>query len=116
MTSRKVAPHGLARQAHPERECEVDRLGDTGGVGRRRVLGHHWCGRQSRDRPERRYFAEYLVADGSVGVPVSVIFHIAGQQDWERASRAGTYTTVSLAEEGFIHWGAALLRVTERAG
>jgi len=33
---------------------------------------------------------------------VSVLFHLAAQQDWERASRAGAYTTASLREDGFI--------------
>jgi uncharacterized protein (DUF952 family) len=38
---------------------------------------------------------------------VSVIYHIATRGDWERARRAGEYTTSTvgktLAEEGFIH-------------
>jgi len=42
---------------------------------------------------------------------VSVIFHIAGQQDWERASSAGAYATASLAEDGFIHRSTAAQHV-----
>lgn len=38
---------------------------------------------------------------------MSVIYHIATRGDWERARRAGEYTTSTvgktLAEEGFIH-------------
>jgi uncharacterized protein (DUF952 family) len=34
---------------------------------------------------------------------VSVLFHLAAQQDWERASSARAYTTASLREDGFIH-------------
>src|SRR4029453_1268305 len=56
-TSRKLALHGMAGQAgtSPSVAYEVDRLGDTAGVGRRRALGHHRYGRQSRDRLERQY-------------------------------------------------------------
>lgn len=39
--------------------------------------------------------------------PVSAIYHIATRCDWERARRAGEYTTSTigktLADEGFIH-------------
>jgi len=34
---------------------------------------------------------------------VGVLFHLAVQQDWERASRLRGYTTASLREDGFIH-------------
>jgi len=33
---------------------------------------------------------------------MSVIFHLATRQDWERASSAQTYTTPSLDGAGFI--------------
>jgi uncharacterized protein (DUF952 family) len=33
---------------------------------------------------------------------VSVIFHLAAHEDWERASSAGRYTTASLHDDGFI--------------
>jgi uncharacterized protein (DUF952 family) len=33
---------------------------------------------------------------------VSVIFHLAAREDWERASRDGVYTTASLYGDGFI--------------
>lgn len=34
---------------------------------------------------------------------MSTIYHIAKLEDWERAKRAGSYETPSLATEGFIH-------------
>ena len=43
---------------------------------------------------------------------MSVIFHIATQQHWERASRAGVYTTASLREDGFIHCATATQHAT----
>jgi uncharacterized protein (DUF952 family) len=43
---------------------------------------------------------------------MSVIFHIATQQHWERASRAGVYTTASLREDGFIHGATATQHAT----
>jgi uncharacterized protein (DUF952 family) len=43
--------------------------------------------------------------------PVSFVYHIASQTDWEQAKRDGQYTTstrgVTLAEEGFIHASTA---------
>jgi uncharacterized protein (DUF952 family) len=35
--------------------------------------------------------------------PRERLFHLAAQQDWERASSARAYTTASLREDGFIH-------------
>jgi uncharacterized protein (DUF952 family) len=34
--------------------------------------------------------------------PISVIFHLATPEDWERASRRGVYTTASLHDRGFV--------------
>jgi uncharacterized protein (DUF952 family) len=38
---------------------------------------------------------------------MSVLFHIAARQDWERALRAQAYTSVSLTADGFIHCSTA---------
>jgi uncharacterized protein (DUF952 family) len=43
---------------------------------------------------------------------MSVIFHIATQQHWERASRAGVYTTASLREDGFVQCATATQHAT----
>jgi uncharacterized protein (DUF952 family) len=38
---------------------------------------------------------------------MSVIFHLAAREDWERATSAGAYTTASLNGDGFIHCSTA---------
>lgn len=38
---------------------------------------------------------------------MSVIFHLAAHEDWERANSAGVYTTASLHDDGFIHCSTA---------
>jgi uncharacterized protein (DUF952 family) len=38
---------------------------------------------------------------------MSVIFHIAAREDWERARSAGAYTAASLRDDGFIHCATA---------
>jgi uncharacterized protein (DUF952 family) len=38
---------------------------------------------------------------------MSVIFHLATREEWERATRTGAYTTASLDGEGFIHCSTA---------
>ena len=43
---------------------------------------------------------------------MSVIFHLAAAEDWERASRGGVYTTASLHDHGFLGCATA----TQHAG
>jgi uncharacterized protein (DUF952 family) len=43
---------------------------------------------------------------------MSVLFHLAAQQDWEQASSARAYTTASLREDGFIHCSTATQHAT----
>jgi uncharacterized protein (DUF952 family) len=38
---------------------------------------------------------------------VSVIFHLAAREDWERASRDGVYTAASLYGDGFVGYATA---------
>jgi uncharacterized protein (DUF952 family) len=43
---------------------------------------------------------------------MSVIFHLADREDWERAGRAGTYSAASLREDGFVHCATATQHAT----